>query len=221
MEIHGGLLIPIFFFPSGAARESKTQCKGSTISYYRVQWDVRADFTSAGNATEDSSAAADTNMSTAGFYDVRAIEGDGVVPSCETVSCTFAVGAEVQTLDVYSGDTNPLASGQYHLSFTTGSAENGDEATAIFNSCIEYDASAGDLETALNLITVSNVLVAREAITDPGPGYRYWVTFVGAAVIGNVRALEITDDCGSWTVSTGATTTQHHLSVKTQVTLLV
>lgn len=188
--------------------------QGSAISHYRIEWGVRADFNSSG--TEDGSA-------TAGFYDVRAIANDNTALTCDTTSpCAFALGAEVQTLDVYSADTNPLTGGQYRLGFTTG--EVGSESTTASASCIEFDATAGELETAVGSITGSRVLVARETITDPGVGYRYWVTFVGAAVIGDVRALEITDtagvNCDPWTVDNGVNaatpTTQHHLSVETQ-----
>lgn len=36
----------------------------------------------------------------------------------QSSNCTFAVGTEVQTLDVYSGDTNELAQGEYRLNYT-------------------------------------------------------------------------------------------------------
>lgn len=168
-------------------------------------------------------AATDTNMSASGFYDVRAIENDNTALTCGTFPCAFALGAEVQTLDVYSGDTNSLTGGQYRLGFTTG--EDGSESTATSASCIEFDATAGELATEVGTITDSSVLVARETITDPGIGYRYWVTFVGATVIGDVRALEVSDtsgvNCDAWTVDNGVNaatpTTQHHVSVDTQV----
>ncbi|CAN0347201.1 unnamed protein product [Hapterophycus canaliculatus] len=59
-------------------------------------------------------------MSTAGIYDIRAIRNNGSSLSCQSSNCTFALGAEVQTLDVYSGDTNELSSGEYRLRYTTG-----------------------------------------------------------------------------------------------------
>lgn len=163
-------------------------------------------------------------MSEAGFYEVRTILSDGTSLSCESSPCAFALGAEVQTLDVYSGDTNSLFGGEYRLNFTTGSAEDGNEQTAT-SDCIGFDDSSA-LDAQLTSITSSSVLVAREAITDPGPGFRYWVTFVGAAVIGDVQPLEISDtlgrSCEQWTVDSGSgsgtVTTQHHLSVATQVT---
>lgn len=191
--------------------------EGTPISHYRVEWDVRADFNSTG--TEDSSTTAGTDMSTAGFYDVRAIANDDTVLSCDT-SCAFAVGAEVQTLDVYSGDSNALTGGEYLLSFTSGEPDN--EVTET-SACIAHDATAGELETAVGSITGSSVLVARETITDPGLGYRYWITFVGAAVIGDVQALEVTDNtCAGWRVVDAVTvTTQHHVSVETQVNSIV
>lgn len=40
-------------------------------------------------------------------------------PPSQSSNCTFALGAEVQTLDIYSGDTNELASGEYRLRYTT------------------------------------------------------------------------------------------------------
>lgn len=158
-------------------------------------------------------------MSTAGFYDVRALKNNDIALTCDDSSspCAFALGAEVQTLDVYSGDTNDLDGGKYKLSFTPG--EVGSEVTTA--DCIDYNAEAGALEAKVESLTgISNgdVLVAREAITDPGPGYRYWITFVGAAVFGDVRALEIVDTagCTGFTVG-GVATTQHQLSVETQV----
>ena len=45
-----------------------------------------------------------------------------------------------------------------------------------FDSCIAFDASYDDLTTAVEAITNSSILVARERITDPGYGYRYWVS---------------------------------------------
>lgn len=159
-------------------------------------------------------------MSTAGFYDVRALKNDDTALTCDDPSspCAFALGAEVQTLDVYSGDTNDLDGGEYQLSFTAG--EVGSEVPTI-SSCIDYNALAGALEVEVESLTggsSGDVLVARETITDPGPGYRYWVTFVGAAVFGDVRALEIADTagCTGFTVG-GVATTQHQLSVETQV----
>ena len=196
--------------PFGAARELGKKNQGSEISHYRVEWDVRADF----NST-------DADMSTAGFYDVRALANDDIALTCDDASpCAFALGAEVQTLDVYSGDTNPLDGGEYGLSFTAGEAGS---TPAISPSCIEYNAEAGVLEAAIELLTGSSggdVLVARETITDPGPGYRYWITFVGAAVIGDVQELDYTDTaggtCAQWEVD-GVATTQHQLHVETQV----
>lgn len=45
-----------------------------------------------------------------------------------------------------------------------------------FRSCIAFNASYEDLTTAVEGVTNSSVLVARERITDPGYGYRYWVS---------------------------------------------
>lgn len=41
--------------------------------------------------------------------------------------------------------------------------------------CVAFDATYDDLATVVKGITNSDVLVAREKITDPGYGYRYWV----------------------------------------------
>ena len=181
-----------------------------------MAWDIRADFASI--EVGDNS----TSMSTAGFIDARAIANDGTSLTCST-SCTFTVGAEVQTLDVYSGDTNPLSGGEYRLGYTTGSVEEGNQATATSADCIDFDAASGVVQTAVESITGSSVLVTREAITDPGPGYRYWITFAGAAVIGNVQELEVSDSsgapCDPWTVGSGVATTQHQISVATEVNL--
>lgn len=169
-------------------------------------------------------------MSTAGYYDARAIRNNGSSLSCQSNNCTFAVGAEVQTLDVYSGDTNELSSGEYRLSYTTGSVEDGTNST-LTSDCISFNATYDELSTAVESVAGSSVIVARERITDPGYGYRYWVTFMGAAVIGDVPALEATDfsgdngTCSAWSVVTGyssgvdvtAVTTQQHVSVATQV----
>lgn len=132
-------------------------------------------------------------------------------------------------LDVYSGDTNPLSGGQYSLGYTTGSVDDGNLETATTVDCIDFDAASGVVQTAVESITGSSVLVTREDITDPGPGYRYWVTFAGAAVIGDVQELEVffSDSsggtCDSWTVDNGvdaaATTTQQQIAVATEVTL--
>lgn len=202
--------------------------QGSTISHYRVEWDVRADFTSISSTGSDSTAG--TSMSIAGYYDTRAIRNNGSSLSCQSSNCTFAVGAEVQTLDVYSGDTNELSSGEYRLSYTTGSVADGTDST-VTSDCVSFDATYDELGIAVENVTGSSVIVAREKITDPGYGYRYWVTFMGAAVIGDVPALEATDfsgdngTCSSWSVVTGsssgvdvtAATTQQHVSVATQV----
>lgn len=169
-------------------------------------------------------------MSTAGYYDARAIRNNGSSLSCQSNSCTFAVGAEVQTLDVYSGDTNELASGEYRLSYTTGSVADGTNST-VTSDCVSFNATYDELGTAVESVTGSSVMVAREEISDPGYGYRYWVTFIGAAVIGDVPDLEATDfsgdngTCSAWSVVTGSSsgvndttaTTQQHVSVATQV----
>ena len=48
--------------------------------------------------------------------------------------------------------------------------------SVLFPSCIAFNASYDDLATAVESITNSSILVARERITDPGYGYRYWVS---------------------------------------------
>lgn len=52
-------------------------------------------------------------------------------PLLQSSTCTFALGAEVQTLDVYSGDTNELASGEYRLRYTATAVDDGIEYTSI------------------------------------------------------------------------------------------
>ena len=47
--------------------------------------------------------------------------------------------------------------------------------TNFDDRCIAFDATFDDLTTAVESITGSDVLIARERITDPGYGYRYWV----------------------------------------------
>lgn len=209
---------------------STTKTKGSTITHYRVGWDVRADFTSA-SSSSSSSSASEISMSTAGSYDIRAIRNNGSSLRCQSDNCTFALGAEVQTLDVYSGDTNELAGGEYRLSYTTGLVEENTNVTSV-SDCIPFNATYDDFGTAVESVTGSAVLVTRERITDPGYGYRYWVTFFGAGVIGDVPSLKVTDfsgdstaNCSAWSVVTGssggvdvtAATTQQHLSVATQI----
>lgn len=117
--------------------------------------------------------------------------------------------------------------------------EDGTNSTTI-SDCVPFNATYDELASAVGSIvanSTSSVLVARERITDPGYGYRYWVTFVGAAVIGDVNTLEVADfsgegnggTCSNWSVVTGssggvdvtAETTQHHVSVATQVRLRV
>lgn len=51
------------------------------------------------------------------------------IPPSQSSNCTFALGAEVQTLDIYSGDTNELASGEYRLRYTT-TADDGVVSTS-------------------------------------------------------------------------------------------
>lgn len=173
-------------------------------------------------------------MSTAGYYDTRAIRNNGSSLSCKSNNCTFAVGAEVQTLDVYSGDTNELSSGEYRLSYTTGSVEEGTNST-VTSECVSFNATYDELSTAVESVTGSSVIVARERIADPGYGYRYWVTFMGAAVIGDVPTLEPTDfsgdngTCLAWSVVTGSSggvdvttaTTQQQVSMATQVNIFI
>lgn len=48
--------------------------------------------------------------------------------------------------------------------------------TCSFHSCIAFNANYDDLATAVESITNSSIVVARERITDPGYGYRYWVS---------------------------------------------
>lgn len=48
----------------------------------------------------------------------------------QSSNCTFAMGTEVQTLDVYSGDTNELAEGEYRLNYTNTIDDEGTTYTS-------------------------------------------------------------------------------------------
>lgn len=47
----------------------------------------------------------------------------------QSSNCTFALGAEIQTLDVYSGDTHELASGEYRLQYTATASDDRTDVT--------------------------------------------------------------------------------------------
>jgi hypothetical protein len=109
---------------------------GSAILYYHLEWDTDPYF----------------HFGTpAGSYAARAISQNGSPLPCALANCTFALGAEVQVLRVYSGDGNTLAAGAYALA---SSATAGAATTA----CVNYDATYQDLETALNALLGANVL---------------------------------------------------------------
>lgn len=51
----------------------------------------------------------------------------------------------------------------------------GRDSLLVFR-CISFDADYDVLRHAIEDITNSSVAVARETISDPGRGYRYWVS---------------------------------------------
>ncbi|CAM9203436.1 unnamed protein product, partial [Choristocarpus tenellus] len=133
----------------------------------------------------------DSNPSVAGLYDIRAIRNNGSTLPCYVTNCSFPLGVEVQILDVYSGDTNPLVGGEYRLQYLAEGSNN-----ISTSSCIAYNANFSDVRQAVENIIKSSVSVSRESISDPGYGYRYWITFIGAGVRGNVSSLTPTDFVG-------------------------
>jgi len=102
---------------------------GSDILFYDVEWDTDPYF-HFGEA--------------AGSYAARAITQDGAPLPCNLANCTFALGAEVQVLQVYSGDGNYLSAGAYAL------AMSDEEETTT--ACINYDATYRTLEDELNAL---------------------------------------------------------------------
>lgn len=102
-------------------------------------------------------------------------------------------------LQVYSGDGNPLIRGAFRLTFPD---------TGLTSGCVDFDAppagSTGSLEEVLAEVTGSDVRVSREAISSPGEGYEYRVTFIGAGVRGNVSSLAVDfGNCTGFAVKDG------------------
>lgn len=161
---------------------------GSTIDFYVIEWDTDPHF-HFGSAM--------------GKYEVRNIDQQGVPLPCTLANCTFPLGSEVQILQVYSGDGNTLVEGEYMLRHTlthySNTGNNKTNASQI-SACIPYDAPAtgrndGDsstnLESAISGVVDSEVRVSREAITTPGIGFEYRITFIGAGVRGDIAPLEV------------------------------
>ncbi|CAM9321423.1 unnamed protein product, partial [Phaeothamnion confervicola] len=181
----------------------ETNDGGATVESYLIEWSSKADF----------------DVGSGGGFAWRALHNNGTAKSCAVSNCSFALGAEVQILDVYSGDGNVLAAGEYQLLWKPAD-DNG--AASNRSSCISFNVSYDDLATELTALVNATVTVSREEITLPGPGNRYWITFLGAGARGDVPQLIPLDDpsgCEAWEVRTSlnatVATTRQQVAVAT------
>jgi hypothetical protein len=96
-----------------STRRFATTDGGSKILGYLVEWDTDSDFRS---LEAGATGQATVTASTAGTYDIRAVQTDGSPLPCTQSNCSFPLGAEVQVLRVYGGGGDPLTAGAYTLS---------------------------------------------------------------------------------------------------------
>ena len=157
---------------------------GDAIKAYLVEWDTKFDFTSgAGNSPMAS-------------YVAPTVDSFGSRNVCDSGACVLQLGAEVQKVTVYAG-VGTITGGSYSLSLggTYGST-----------SCIAHDAAASAVVSALEGLSGVNAgefEVSREAITSPGVGIEYQITFSGPNVQGDLPSLTI-DDAAGCTAFTGS-----------------
>ncbi len=104
------------------------------------------------------------------------------------VSCNFPLGAEVQSVSIYNEIAGSgITSGEFVLKLPNGAT----------SSCISY---GDDIYAELSSLLDPGVKVAKEAITVPGIGEKYWITFAGERLSGNYDGLiefEESSSCSS------------------------
>ena len=165
------------------------------VDYYRLEFDPSNTF--------DSAVASDGPH---GYYDLPIVT-PGSCTNALGAYCEHALGREVQTIAVtWSGSSDPTA-GSFALQFLHTNPGSGVDGVAADNSlntttCLGYDATATDVQTALRLLSsvgltnkIVSIDVTRVEHPNQAPGSRghsYRVTFVGFAVQGNVPSLVVT-----------------------------
>ena len=147
---------------------------GASIIAYRIEYDTLDTFDSKSNGTP------------LGYYDLSTYNNVGTLASCESGSwCTHQLGAEIQALSIHV-PSGSISSGGFKFKYTK------DGSTSSHSSCLDPTPTASAVKSALESISdLDEVLVAREAITSPGIGYFYRITFTGFKVAGNVEQLTL------------------------------
>ncbi len=113
-------------------------------------------------------------------------------------SCEFPLGAEVQSVSIYNENAGSgILSGEFVLKLPNGDT----------SGCISY---GDDIYVELSSLLDPGVKVSKEAITVPGIGEKYWITFAGERLSRNYDGLiefEESASCSSlWLDGMGANT---------------
>ncbi len=91
--------------------------------------------------------------------------------------CEFPLGAEVQSVSIYNENAGSgISSGEFIIRLPNGDTSN----------CISYGSN---IYTELSTLLDPAVKVSKEAITVPGIGEKYWITFAGETLSGNYDGL--------------------------------
>ena len=146
---------------------------GADITAYRIEYDTLDTFDSGTGATP------------LGYYDLTTYNDVGTIQTCESGSwCTHQLGAEIQTLSIHI-PSGSVSAGGFRLKYTKS-------GTTSTSSCLSHLPTASEVKSALQGLTdLDEVLVSREAITSPGNGFFYRITFTGFKVAGNVEQLTL------------------------------